>query len=132
MEGIIAWWARNPVAANLLMAGIMLGGALGFISMEREAFPGFNIKQVQIEVIWPGAAPQEVEEQVVMRIEEALTDQDSVRRISATASEEYGRIDVAAYSYLDINDFVNDVKNHVDALNGLTRDIEKPKVKRTE
>ena len=132
MEGIIAWWARNPVAANLLMAGIMLGGVLGFISMEREAFPGFNIKQVQIEVIWPGAAPQEVEEQVVMRIEEALTDLDSVRRISATASEGYGRVDVAAYSYVDINAFVNDVKNRVDAVNGLPRDIEKPQVKRTE
>ena len=132
MEGIIAWWARNPVAANLLMVGIMLGGVLGFISMEREAFPGFNIKQVQIEVIWPGAAPQEVEEQVVMRIEEALTDLDSVRRISATASEGYGRVDVAAYSYVDINAFVNDVKNRVDAVNGLPRDIEKPRVKRTE
>jgi multidrug efflux pump subunit AcrB len=132
MEGIIAWWARNPVAANLLMAGIMLGGVLGFISMEREAFPAFNIKQVQIEVIWPGAAPQEVEEQVVMRIEEALTNLDSVRRISATASEGYGRVDVAAYSYVDINAFVNDVKNRVDAVNGLPRDIEKPQVKRTE
>lgn len=132
MEAIIAWWARNPVAANLLMVGILLAGMLGFITMEREAFPAFNVRQVQIEVTWPGAAPQEVEEQVVMRIEESLTDLDSVRRISATAAEGYGRVDVVAYSYVDINAFVNDVKNRVDGVNGLPRDIEKPRVKRSE
>jgi len=132
MEGIIGWWARNPVAANLLMAGILLAGVLGFIAMQREAFPSFNTKQVQIEVTWPGAAPQEMEEQVVMRIEEALTDLDSVRRIRAIAAEGYGRIDVTAYTYVDINAFVNDVKNRVDAVNGLPRDIEKPRVKRSE
>ena len=132
MEGIIGWWARNPVAANLLMAGILLAGVLGFIAMEREAFPSFNTKQVQIEVTWPGAAPQEMEEQVVMRIEEALTDLDSVRRIRAIAAEGYGRIDVTAYTYVDINAFVNDVKNRVDAVNGLPRDIEKPRGKRSE
>ena len=132
MERIIAWWASNPVAANLLMTGILLAGVLGFITVEREAFPAFNIKQVKIEVVWPGAAPQEVEEQVVMRIEESLTDLDSVRRISATAAEGYGRVDVAAYSYVDINAFVNDVKNRVDSVNGLPRDIEKPQVQRLE
>lgn len=132
MERIIGWWAHNPVAANLLMIGILLAGFLGFLAMEREAFPSFNLKQVQVEVIWPGAAPQEVEEQIIQRIEESLNDLDSVKRISATAAEGYGRLDIAAYSHVDINAFVNDVKNRVDAVNGLPRDIENPQVKRTE
>ena len=132
MERIIGWWARNPVAANLLMIGILLAGFLGFQAMEREAFPAFNIKRVQVEVFWPGAAPQEVEEQIIQRIEESLNDLDSVKRVSATAAEGYGRVDVSAYSHVDINAFVNDVKNRVDAVNGLPRDIENPQVKRTE
>ena len=74
MHRLIAWWVHNPVAANLLMVGILLAGVLGFFAMEREVFPNIKPKQVQVEVIWPGAAPQEVEEQVVARIEEALKD----------------------------------------------------------
>ncbi|MBN7797488.1 efflux RND transporter permease subunit [Parahaliea mediterranea] len=132
MERLIGWWINNPVAANLLMVGILLSGFLGFRAMEREAFPQFVINQVQVEITWPGAAPQEVEEQVVMRIEESLKDLDSVKRVTATASEGYGRIDVSTWSYVDINDFLNEVKNRVDAVIGLPRDIEPPKIKRTE
>ena len=58
MHRLIAWWANNPVAANLLMVGILLSGLLGFLTMEREAFPAFEPNQVEIIVPWPGAAPQ--------------------------------------------------------------------------
>ena len=54
MERIISWWVRNPVAANLLMLGIVLAGTLGFITVEREAFPKIKTQQVQIQVV---AAP---------------------------------------------------------------------------
>ena len=132
MERLIGWWARNPVAANLLMAGIFLAGFLGFQAMEREVFPNFKTHQVEIEVIWPGAAPQEVEEQVVMRIEQALKNLDSVYRVYSSASEGYGRLDVMTLTSTDIDVFVNDVKNTVDAVNGLPRDIENPQVRRIE
>ncbi|GAB3289645.1 efflux RND transporter permease subunit [Parahaliea aestuarii] len=132
MERLIRWWAFNPVAANLLMVGILLSGYLGFLAMEREAFPQFVVNQVQVEVTWPGAAPQEVEEQVIQRIEESLKDLDNVKRVNATATEGHGRLDVATYTYVDINDFLNEVKNRVDAVIGLPRDIEPPRVKRTQ
>ncbi len=132
MERMIAWWANNPVAANLLMVGILLAGFLGFRAMEREAFPIFKAQEVEIEVFWPGAAPQEVEEQIIIRIEEALTNLDSVKRVRSTAAENYGRLDVSTYNYVDINTFLNDVKNTVDSVNALPRDLEKPQVRRTE
>ena len=53
MKRLIAWWVHNPVAANLLMVGILLAGYLGFVSMEREAFPFFKPNQVEIEITWP-------------------------------------------------------------------------------
>ncbi len=132
MERLIRWWANNPVAANLLMIGILLAGFLGFKAMEREAFPVFKVQQVEIEVFWPGAVPQEVEEQIIIRIEEALTDLDSVYRVRSMAAEGYGRLDVSTYNFVDINTFLNDVKNAVDSVNSLPRDIEKPQVRRTE
>ena len=132
MRNTIAWWAANPVAANLLMLGILLAGLLGFVAMEREAFPVFKPNQVVIEVIWPGAAPQEVEEQVVIRLEAALNGLDSVYRHYATATEGMARIEVHTLPSQDLESFLNDVKNAVDAVNGLPRDIEQPRVTRVE
>tara|TARA_R110000772_G_scaffold141114_8_gene250613 strand:+ start:44814 stop:47945 length:3132 start_codon:yes stop_codon:yes gene_type:complete len=132
MRAFIGWWVHNPVAANLLMVGILLAGALGFVSMEREAFPRFEINQVEIEVTWPGAAPQEVEEQVVLRIEESLDDLDNVKRVSSTASEGLARLEVSTWPGVDLEQFLNDVKNRVDAVTALPRDIEPPRVKRSD
>ena len=132
MERLIAWWANNPVAANLLMVGILLAGFLGFKAMEREVFPVFKTQEVEITIVWPGAAPQEVEEQIIIRIEEALTNLDSVYRVYSTAAEGWGRLEVSTYNFIDINTFLNDVKNTVDSVNSLPRDIEKPLVRRVE
>ena len=115
MHRFIAWWVDNPVAANLLMLGIALAGFLGFLAMEREAFPQVKPNRVQVQVTWPGAAPQEVEEQVVARIEDALDDLDSVSRIYATATEGLAELDVRTYPGVDINAFLDEVKNAVDA-----------------
>ena len=130
MRRVIGWWANNPVAANLLMVGILLSGFLGFTAMEREAFPIFKVNSVEIQVPWPGAAPQEVEEQVLFRIEEALKDIDNVKRIYSTAQEGFAFMQVYTYANADIEEFLNEVKNTVDAVNSLPRDIEKPVVRR--
>ena len=132
MERFIRWWVLNPVASNLLMLGILLAGGLGFVAMEREAFPRIAPNQVQVEVTWPGAAPQEVEEQVILRIEESLKDLDNVRRVTATASEGLARLDVATWPDIDLDSFLNEVKNRVDAVTALPRDIEPPRVRRSE
>ncbi len=132
MERMIRWWVDNPVASNLLMIGILLSGFLGFLAMEREAFPQIKPNQVQVEVVWPGAAPQEVEEQIIVRIEEALKNIDRVYRVYSTATENFARLDVTTYPGVDVNSFLNDVKNAVDSVTALPRDIENPRVKRTE
>ena len=130
MRSVISWWANNPVASNLLMVGIILSGALGFFAMEREAFPTFRDNVVTISVAWPGAAPQEVEEQIIFRLEESLKNIDSIKRMYATASEGYADIEVRSKSGVDIETFISDVKNAVDGVNSLPRDIERPFVRR--
>jgi multidrug efflux pump subunit AcrB len=132
MHRFIAWWVDNPVAANLLMLGIALAGLLGFFAMEREAFPQVKPNRVQVQVTWPGAAPQEVEEQVVARIEDALDDLDSVSRIYATATEGLAELDVRTYPGVDINAFLDEVKNAIDGIPALPRDIENPRIQRMQ
>ncbi len=130
MNKMITWWANNPVAANLLMVGILLAGILGFFAMERETFPSFKPSQVKVEFVWPGAAPQEVEEQIVVRMEEALSNLDNVYRIYSTATENYGELEIVTYPAVDMEEFLNEIKGIVDSVNGLPRDMEKPKVSR--
>lgn len=132
MKKIIAWWVHNPVAANLLMLGIILSGILGMQSMEKEAFPNIKINQAAIYVAWPGANPQEVEEQVIARIEQSLENVDQVYHFYSTATEGMAEINVSTYPNVDINDFINEVKSAVDAVTSLPRDIEPPRVQRRQ
>jgi multidrug efflux pump subunit AcrB len=128
MNRLIEWWARNSVAANLLMVGIFVAGFIGFGSMEREMDPQVRFPGLQIEVNWPGAAPQEVEEQIVARIEEAVSDLDNIEWVRSTSAEGYGGVYILAEQQVDFTQFMNDVKIRVDAISSFPRDIEPPRV----
>jgi len=129
MNHLIEWWARNSVAANLLMIGIFVSGVIGFTRMEREMDPQVRFPGLEIEVFWPGAAPQEVEEQIVARIEEAVSDLDAIDWVRSTSAEGYGGVYILAEQQVDFTQFMNDVKIRVDAIPSLPRDIEPPQVR---
>ncbi|WP_160153985.1 efflux RND transporter permease subunit [Microbulbifer sp. ALW1] len=128
MNSLIAWWARNSVAANLAMIGIFVAGLIGFSSMEREMDPQVRFPGLEIRVNWPGAAPQEVEEQVVSRIEEAVSDLDNIDWVRSTSSEGQGEVYILAETTVDFARFMNDVKIRVDGISSFPRDIEPPQV----
>src|SRR5210317_331780 len=128
MNHLIEWWARNPVAANLLMVGIFVAGFIGFNSMEREMDPQVRFPGLQIEVSWPGAAPQEVEEQIVARIEESVRDLDSIEWVRSTSAEGFGGVYILAEQQVDFTQFMNDVKIRLDSISSFPRDIEPPQV----
>ena len=128
MNGLIEWWARNKVAANLLMFGIFLSGAFAFTSMERELDPQVRFPGLQILVTWPGASPVEVEEQIVTRVEESVRDLDNIEWVRSFAGEGLGEIYILAEQNVDFTQFMNEVKIRVDSISSLPRDIEPPRV----
>ena len=85
-RGLISWFARNPVAANLLMVVLLVGGALSAVNLQRQVFPTISPGTVVITVPYPGATPAEVEEGVTRRVEEAVLGIDGVKRVTSTAS----------------------------------------------
>ncbi len=107
MNKLISWFAQNAVAANLLMFGILLLGAIGYVNIEREAFPQMMSNTVNVSVVWPGAAPQEMEEQVIVRLEESLIDLDNIEHIRTTINEGQANIRVEANSKVEMAEFVN-------------------------
>ena len=129
MNRLIEWWARNPVAANLLMVGIFVAGVMGFSMLDREMDPQVRFPGLEVEVFWPGAAPQEVEEQIVARIEESVSDMDAIEWVRSNSSEGYGGVYILAEQQVDFTQFMNDVKIRVDSISSFPRDIEPPQVR---
>ncbi len=126
MNRLIAWWANNTVAANLVMVGIFVAGIIGFNSLEREMDPQVRFPGLQISVAWPGASPQDVEEQLVARIEESVSDMDAIEWVRSSSREGIGQVYILAEQQVDFNQFMNDVKIRVDSISTFPGDIEQP------
>ncbi|MEL6365429.1 MAG: efflux RND transporter permease subunit [Pseudomonadota bacterium] len=129
MNGLIAWWARNSVAANLLMIALFAGGVYGYFNIEREVFPSVEVDAATVSITWQGAAPQEVEEQIILRVEEAVSDIDGLKEVSAVAREGFASVTVEAQEGVDIDDFVNEVKSRVDGISTFPADAFPPVVR---
>ena len=130
MNGIVTWFTKNAVAANLIMLVAFIGGFIAFNSMERKMFPNAQLDTVFVGVNWPGASPQEVEEQIVTRIEEIVSDIDGIDRITSVANEGNASVYVVARQSTDMDRFVDEVKLRVDQINNLPRDSYQPNVSR--
>ncbi len=128
MNGLIAWWARNSIAANLLMVAIFIAGAYAVTLLEREVFPSATFNGASVSIAWPGASPVEIEEQLILRVEEAVADIDGVRRITATAREGVGTVNIRGEDWVDATFFLNEIKNRVDGISTLPQDAFPPVV----
>jgi len=127
MHGIIAWFTRNGVAANLLMAGILMAGAVTLrLGIPTEVFPEFELDLVSVSVPYRGATPAEVEEAVVIRIEEAIQDLQGIKKMTSTAAEGMGAVRVEVDKGYDSREILDDIKNRVDAINTFPVETEKP------
>jgi multidrug efflux pump subunit AcrB len=126
VNGLIAWWARNSVAANLLMVACVVAGVLAFLRVEREVFPSADFNGAVINVAWPGASPVEIEEQVILRIEEAVSDLDGINHINSTARENAASVNIEVNESVDFTRFMNEIKNRVDGISTFPQDVEPP------
>ncbi len=126
MKPIIAWFANNHVAANLLMGLIILAGLVSIPLMPMKLFPDINVPIVVVKVPYLGAAPEEVEAGVCIRIEEELEDIEGVKQIRSTANEGICSVQVELFENADEAQALNDVKNRVDAIDTFPEETEKP------
>ncbi len=131
-KGIIAWFTRNSVAANLLMISIIFGGIFGIIKVQKQTFPQFVLNIITIQVPYLGAAPQEVEEGVVLRVEEAIKDLEGIDKITSNAREGLGSVRVEVEDGYDVQDLLDEIKVQVDAINTFPENTEKPVVYRVK
>ena len=131
-KGIIAWFASNHVAANLLMLMIVAFGIVSSFSIRKQTTPDFELNTIQVQVPYLGAAPQEVEEGVVIKIEEAIQDIDGIVEINSVAREGLGIVTAKIASGEDDNEILSEIKARIDAISTFPGLTEKPIIFKTE
>ena len=131
-KGLISWFARNPVAANLVMVLVFFAGTLSLLSMSKEIFPRTETRVISIGAPYPGAAPVEVEKGVILPMESALEGLQGIKKITSVADRDYARIYLEIEASEDINEVMSQVENRIDSITNLPDDLEKPTVKRVE
>jgi len=124
---MIAWFAKNSVAANLLMAVIIMAGLLTIqTELEMEVFPSSEPDRINVSVALRGATPEDVELGIATRIEEAVSDLEGIDTITSQSREGGTRVTIELEDGYDPRDMLDDIKGRVDAINGFPVDMEKP------
>ena len=126
--GLLGWFVSNPIAANLLMVVLVIGGLYNIPGLDKQFFPTPVIDRISISMPFPGASPREVEEQICVRIEEAIHDLDGIKEIRSTASDGMGQVIVEALTGYPTQRLTNEIKTRVDAITTFPTDAERPVV----
>ncbi len=131
-KGIIAWFAYNPVAANLLMLVIIVVGLGSALNIQRAMFPMLDIKMIVIDLAYPGAAPEEVEQGLVLKIEEAINDLDGIKRVESDSFESAAMMMIEPHDGIELRKLMTDIQNRVDAIQHFPEEAEKPVISQPE
>lgn len=130
LAGPLAWMAQNSVAANVLMILLIVGGLFAIPRVKQEVFPEFELDLVLIQVPYPGASPEEVEQGVILPIEEAVRAVDGIKEVRSTAQEGVGVVTLELLLGSDADRVLADIKSAVDRVTAFPADVEEPVVSR--
>jgi multidrug efflux pump subunit AcrB len=131
-EALISWFARNAVAANLLMFILLVGGFYTVFTIKKEIQPRLETNFVNVSVPFLGATPLDVEEGVVIKIEEAVQDIEGIEEVVSTASRGFGSVQIEVHADYEVTEVMDEIKNRVDAISTFPDNTEKPNISRTQ
>ncbi len=126
MRSIINYFIRNTVAANLLMVFIFIVGIFGLTQMKTTFFPETPVKNITVQLVYPGASPEEMEEGVVSKIEDKLVGVRGVKRTTSVSSENAANVNIEVEKGFVVEEVIQDVKNAVDQISTFPANMEPP------
>lgn len=127
-DGIIGFFARNSVIANLLMVLLLAGGVWTMFTIQKEVLPLFQLDIVEVDVTYPGASPNEVEEGIILPVEEAIRGVQGIKEVTSTAREGSGQISVELVVGTNRMKAFQDIDQAVNRIQTFPDDIEQPRV----
>ncbi|MGR3466780.1 MAG: efflux RND transporter permease subunit [Shimia sp.] len=132
MSGIIRWFLRSPVAANLLMVAMFAAGIAAIYNLTVRTFPEIAVNAVSVTVIYPGASPTEVAEAILTPIEDQLSGLEGVRELSGSALSGAGTVTAELTRSADLRDVRNDIETEVGRITTFPADAEAPRITEVE
>jgi len=132
MRALVTYFIKYPIAANLLMFAIIIMGMLSATQLKFTFFPEVELRVISVSAVYPGAAPSEIEEGIVAKIEEEVRGITGVKKIQSVSSENIGAVTVVLNKGVDVDKLTQDIKNAVDQVNSFPDGMEPPVVKKLE
>jgi multidrug efflux pump subunit AcrB len=129
-NSLLAIFARHPVAANLLMAMMMLSGVWGISKLNTQFFPSFNIDFVSVKVFWPGASSEDLETLVTEPLERELKGVEDVKEMMSLSVDGQTLITLEFRENTDMGPALDEVKERVDLVTNLPEGAETPEISR--
>jgi multidrug efflux pump subunit AcrB len=130
--GLIAYFANNSVAANLIMMFIVIMGIFSYFTIQRQMFPNIEINYINVSTVYRGASPQEIEESILIKIEEAIKDITEIKKATSRAFRGSGRITLEIQKDKVLTEVLDKVKARVDSIATFPADMEPPTVTQIE
>jgi multidrug efflux pump subunit AcrB len=128
MKWLTSWFLDNPVAANLLMAFILVAGYLTTSNIRVESFPQIEPSQLSITVVYPGGTPEQIDSSITQRIENAISGVAGIKSVMSASYAGYAEITVRKSAGTDLDKLVDNVRNQVESIVGFPEKAERPRI----
>ena len=126
MRRLISAAVHNSVAANLLMIVIIVVGGMSVYNLKRETFPQISFDIISVRTVFPGATPEEIEESVVVKIEEAIQGVEGIQDIFSQSRESSGVVLARLKPGVDNRRALEDIQSQVEKVDTFPEDAEPP------
>jgi multidrug efflux pump subunit AcrB len=114
VKKVISYFIKYHVAVNVIVVAFLVFGIVGALTLKSSFFPLSESRNIMINITYPGASPQEIEEGITLKIEDNLKGLQGVERVTSTSRENSGSINVEIEKGRDIDFMLLEVKNAVD------------------
>lgn len=132
MKKIIEYFVKYPVLGNAVMTLVIVFGVFSFMTMKTTFFPDSDVRFITITASYPGASPEEIEEGIVTKIEDAIKGITGVERTTSTSSENAATIMVELEYGADENVVIQDVQSNVNSISSFPVGMEQLNVYKQE
>lgn len=130
MRSFVQFFIKQPIWANAFIIVTLMFGLYNLFTMKKSFFPELDPRTVIVNVAYPGASPEEMEEGVTIKIEQALRGINGVDNITSTSSENLAQIKIKGLEDADMDEVYKDVETAVTSINSFPDGAEKPTVTR--
>lgn len=130
MRDLIQFFIKRPIWTNAFIVVTILFGLFTLSNYNSSFFPELDPKTITIQVVYPGASPQEMEDGITIKLEQAIKGLKDIEHINSTSSENIASITISAEQDADMDELLSDVENAVNSINSFPQGAEKPVIRR--